>query len=463
MSSRKVKSQQSEPESWRKDQDDSNNEQDSRSEESDDDNTQSDSEKGSDSKHETDENESNSDMITELLDHVYSSQGASQPQSSYETVSLLTKFELKKILIGKMDKSESYLVAPEHRKCYEGLIKSYKLDKTLFSTYDKVYLLKRSQKEKDKDEDPFAGSDRGLKKRKISKDAKPTKEELEFKVADTDMPQDQDENPGNDNKEPKGKVTSKRDWFTKPKRPQEPTNPNWNEGKTPQQGPTQNLSAYIMNDLKISNLTQETLLGPAFKLLKGTRSNYAKLEYDFEEYYKALSEKLDWDNPEGGDYPFNLTKPLPLVMNGNRQIVLVDYFFNNDLKYLQSGILTMTYTTSLTQIKAAQYDLPGIEDMNRLINLSGDDVFDFVIALRMFTRSIVIQKRVDDLQLAVKSYKKKINVTKPETTDLESGKRTHTLHIKTLKLKERRMMRSLKNFVGGRHYGNDLQLLQQTI
>ncbi|GJZ51039.1 hypothetical protein Tco_0605554, partial [Tanacetum coccineum] len=34
---------------------------------------------------------------------------------------------------------------------------------------------------------------------------------------------------------------------------------------------------------------------------------------------------------------------------------------------------------------------------NRLTNLSGDDVFDFAIVLRMFTRSMVIQKRVEDL------------------------------------------------------------------
>ncbi|GJX76917.1 hypothetical protein Tco_0323728 [Tanacetum coccineum] len=46
-----------------------------------------------------------------------------------------------------------------------------------------------------------------------------------------------------------------------------------------------------------------------------------------------------------------------------------------------------------------------IEDMlllvvqNWLTNLSGDDVADFAIALRMFTRSLVIQKRVKDLQL----------------------------------------------------------------
>ncbi|GJW35510.1 hypothetical protein Tco_0058430 [Tanacetum coccineum] len=38
-------------------------------------------------------------------------------------------------------------------------------------------------------------------------------------------------------------------------------------------------------------------------------------------------------------------------------------FNNNDLKYLQGGVLTMTYTTSTTKTKAAQYDLPSIEDM----------------------------------------------------------------------------------------------------
>ncbi|GJR99105.1 hypothetical protein Tco_0315614 [Tanacetum coccineum] len=53
---------------------------------------------------------------------------------------------------------------------------------------------------------------------------------------------------------------------------------------------------------------------------------------------------------------------------------------------------------------------------NRLTNLSGDDVSDFAIALRMFTRSLVFQKRVEDLQLGVESYQKKIKVTRPQTT-----------------------------------------------
>nr|GFB20645.1 hypothetical protein [Tanacetum cinerariifolium] len=147
------------------------------------------------------------------------------------------------------DQVPSYLTAPEHRECYEGLKKSYDLDKNFLSTYSKVYLLKRSQKDKDTDEDPSAGSGRGLKKRKTSKDAEPVKE------------------------------------------------------------------------------------------------------------------KLDWENPEGNDYPFDLTKPLPLVKIGNHQKVPIDYFFNNDLKYLQGGISTITYMTSLRKTKAAQYDLPGIKDM----------------------------------------------------------------------------------------------------
>ncbi|GJS13962.1 hypothetical protein Tco_0408434 [Tanacetum coccineum] len=52
-----------------------------------------------------------------------------------------------------------------------------------------------------------------------------------------------------------------------------------------------------------------------------------------------------------------------------------------------------------------------------------DDVADFAIALRMFTRSLVIQRGVKDVQLGVKSYQKKINVTKPDTTRPDLRKR----------------------------------------
>nr|GEY60492.1 hypothetical protein [Tanacetum cinerariifolium] len=206
-------------------------------------------------------------IVTKSLEHAVLAKESLQPKSTYEAAATLTEFELKKILIDKIDESQSYLTATEHRECYDRLIKSYDLDKSLFSTYDKVYSLKRSQKDKDKDEDPFSGSDQGLKKRKTSKDEEPTtcpktnesksgsskggksqskspgksvqSEEPEFEVVDSDFPQDQEENLGNDDGEPKRKVASKRDWLTKPPQSQEPTNTDWNVDKTPNQGPTQ--------------------------------------------------------------------------------------------------------------------------------------------------------------------------------------------------------------------------------
>ncbi|GKB37562.1 hypothetical protein Tco_0882504 [Tanacetum coccineum] len=314
-------------------------------------------------------------LFQETRDEVTLAKASSQPQSNYEAASTLTEFELKKILLDKMEKSESYLTAPEHRECYDGLKKSYAIDQDFFYSYD-VYTLKRGRKDKDTDEDPPAGSDRWLKRRKTSKDAEPTtdpkkkdstsgsskgtksqprssrksvqSEEPVFKVADSDMPQDQEGDMGDNEDELRKETSSRSDWFKKPTPVQEPTDPDWHVGKTTQEGPPQkwlmtlaastptdksskdfdelmstpiDFSAFIMNGLNISNLTQETLLGRAFRLLKGTHKNYAELKYDFEECYKALLEKLNWENLEGGDYPFDLSKPLPLITRGKRQRV----------------------------------------------------------------------------------------------------------------------------------------------
>nr|GFB01936.1 hypothetical protein [Tanacetum cinerariifolium] len=62
--------------------------------------------------------------------------------------------------------------------------------------------------------------------------------------------------------------------------------------------------------------------------------------------------------------------------------------------------------------------LQDIEDMlillvqGKLSNLTVEERFAFNVSLRMFTRSIVIQRRVKDLQLGVESYQKRLNLTK---------------------------------------------------
>ncbi|GKB75534.1 hypothetical protein Tco_0942429 [Tanacetum coccineum] len=183
-----------------------------------------------------------------------------------------------------------------------------------------------------------------------------------------------------------------------------------------------------------------------------------------EECYKALNDQLDWNNLEGDRYPFDLRKPLHLVQSRNHQIVLVDYFFNNDLAYL-------------------------------LFNLKGEYMMHLAAALRMFTRRIVIQKRVEDLQLDFERNRLicshelyKFNdgtlisgrdKLKDMINNLEIGytsvmprrrwsnldKKRSRIMVKDIdrQLLERRLMRSLEKFVGGREYGEDLRLLQRTI
>nr|GEY33108.1 putative reverse transcriptase domain-containing protein [Tanacetum cinerariifolium] len=101
---------------------------------------------------------------------------------------------------------------------------------------------------------------------------------------------------------------------------------------------------------------------------------------------------------------------------------------------------------------------------------------------------IVILKRVEDLQLGVESCQKNLNITKPKTyksdisnltpytaynnpqgiiylDKLKRNMRRSWIMIKLIdqQLFERRLMRNLEKFVGGRDYRTDLRLLEWTI
>ncbi|GJR14435.1 hypothetical protein Tco_0797087 [Tanacetum coccineum] len=60
----------------------------------------------------------------------------------------------------------------------------------------------------------------------------------------------------------------------------------------------------------------------------------------------------------------------------------------------------------------------------KLTNLTIDKRYDLNVALRIFTKRIVIQRIVEDLQLGVESYQKKLNLTKPNTFRLDLRNRT---------------------------------------
>ncbi|GKE20441.1 hypothetical protein Tco_1431953 [Tanacetum coccineum] len=281
------------------------------------------------------------------------------------------EFEQKEILFNMMRENKSYEKHPTHQLLYDALMQSLILDEyEMEKAKAAETLTQKKRRHDDKDQEPPAGPYQEMMKKKKSKDAKPSKrpkstvsskgttqsqpkstgksvqaEETVIETADTDMNLNQGDNIGNTDEQPNVKDASKYDWFKKPLRPPTP-NPEWNKGKS------------VDNEL-ISKLTKAYLVGPFYNLLKGICKSYVELEYNIEECYRALSDQLDWNNPEGEVCPYDLNIPIPLHESRGHLTVLADSFFNNNLEYLKKGSTKRKYTTS----KAAKYKLEGIKDM----------------------------------------------------------------------------------------------------
>ncbi|GJU19121.1 hypothetical protein Tco_1147087 [Tanacetum coccineum] len=245
-------------------------------------------------------------------------------------------------------------------------------------------------------------------------------------VHDDDQPQD--------TFEPKTAKTPNPEWFTQPIRPPTP-DLKWNKRQVVLDQPKQPWFNQMVSTTKF-------LL--TFNNLMATLIDFSK---------------LDWNNPKGDCYPFDLSKPLPLQGHPGHLTIVPNYFFNNDLEYLKSSDPERTYTMSIMKTKAARYEIEGNEDIvprlwiptkhnvystkkilevksvsvNKLhgyghleeimvkradcqfykfkegdfVDLHLNDIEDI---------SLMIKKRIKDLQLGVESYQKKLNITPPQQT-----------------------------------------------
>ncbi|GJX38421.1 hypothetical protein Tco_0251724 [Tanacetum coccineum] len=391
--------------------------------------------------------------VNEQLKAEVQTRSSNKSTTSHVVVTNLSKLELKKILIDNMESNMSIHRSDEPKNFYKALVDAYESDKLILDTYGETVSFKRRRDKEDQDEAPFAGSNRGSKRRRAGKEPESTK------------------------------TSQLLDWFQKPEKPPTPDD-DWNKTLPDDHGPVQpwlsslaqiedprelfnelmdtplDFSAFVMNWLKVDTLTPELLVGPTFKLMKGSCKSLVKLEYFFEDVYKATTNQLDWNNPE---------------------------------VYLSGGVSSHTYTTSVMKTKAADYgNIKWIEDLGRkqkqfygftanmesardvyskcriiaiikpqivkwhnykhldwitvcrdddnlytfkegdfnrlriqdiedmllllvqgkLTNLTIEEHLAFNVSLRMFTRSVVIQRRVEDLQLGVESYQKKLNLIK---------------------------------------------------
>nr|GEV79007.1 hypothetical protein [Tanacetum cinerariifolium] len=303
---------------------------------------------------------------------------------------------------------------------------------------DIVTLKRRRDDDADKDKEPSAGSDRGSKRQregkepesistpkekatkttgkstqgsksqqKTASESAPAEEPIET-TQDLEEPSHQEFKAGAADDQPIAEASQHPEWFQQQKKPPTPDHA-WNKTLP---------ATHESIQPWISDLAKQADSHSSFNYL-------VELEFFLEEVYKATTDQLDWNNPEGQQYPHNLLKPLPPIPNSqDHHVIPFDHFINNDLEYLRGDASSRKYTTSVTNTKAADYGhIKWIEGLvprtmwsqELLTNLTVEERFAFNVSLRMFTRSIVIQRHVEDLQLGVESYQKKLNLTKPDT------------------------------------------------
>nr|GEX36764.1 hypothetical protein [Tanacetum cinerariifolium] len=405
--------------------------------------------------------------VNEQLEAEVLTWSSNSSKTSYAVVADLSEMYLKKILIEKIEGNKSIHRSNEQRNLYKALVEAYESDKIILDTYGDTFTLKRHRNDDaDKDEEPSAGSDRGSKRRREGKepDESATVEEPMQTTFEMEEPSHPEFETGADD-QPIIEPSQHPKWFSQQKKPPTPDR-DWNK-----------ICRLPTKAFNLDTLTPELLAGLTYELMKGSYKNLVELEFFLEEVYKATTDQLYWVNPEGQQYLHNLLKPLPLIPNNRgRRVMPFDHFINNDLEYLRGGASSRKYTTYVPKTKASNYGhikwikdfvprtiiitvtklkivewhdykhldwitvrrdddklykfkegdfkrlrIQDIEDMllllvqGKLTNLTVEERFSFNVSLRMFTRSIVIQRRVEDLQLGVKSYQKKLNLTKPDT------------------------------------------------
>nr|GEW83804.1 hypothetical protein [Tanacetum cinerariifolium] len=295
--------------------------------------------------------------VIEKLEAKVLTRSSNSSKTSYAVAPDLSEMELKKILIEKMEGNKSIHQSDEQRNLYKALVEAYESDKIILDTYkDIVTLKRRSDDDADKDEEPSTGSDRGTtgkstqgskSQHKTASESAPAEEPIQT-THDLVEPSLQEFKTGAAADQPIAKASQHPEWFQQQKKPPTPDR-DWNKtlpathesiqqwiSKLAKQVDSRSsfselmdtlveFSAFIMNRIKVDTLTLELLAGLTYELMKGSSKSLVELEFFLEEVYKVTTDQLDWNNPEGQQYPHNMLKPLPLIPNSRANYVHIKW------------------------------------------------------------------------------------------------------------------------------------------
>ncbi|GJY11352.1 hypothetical protein Tco_0379537 [Tanacetum coccineum] len=282
---------------------------------------------------------------------------SNEAKTSHVVAANLSELKLKKILIDKIENHKSIDISVQQKTLYKALVDTYQTDKDILESYGDTVTFKRRRDNEDDDEEPSAGSNRGSNRRKgkehestsalnenTSKSTGPSKEGSKSKTRSTGKSAQAEE-----------QVYTVKD--LEELAPQEfKTVQPWISALAQNEDPHKSFdelmdiplefSAFMMNRLKVDTLTLDLLSGPTFELMKGSCKSLITVRRNDDKLYTFKE----------GDY-----KRLHL----------------QDIEYM---LLLLV--------------------QGKLQNLTIEERIALNVSLRMFTRSIVIRRRVEDLQLA---------------------------------------------------------------
>nr|GEX08476.1 retrovirus-related Pol polyprotein from transposon TNT 1-94 [Tanacetum cinerariifolium] len=292
--------------------------------------------------------------VNEQLKAEVLTRSSNSSKTSHGVAANLSELELKKILIDKMESNKSIHRSDEQKNLYKALVNAYECNKLILDTYGDTVTLKRCRDDEDKDEEPSAGSNQGFKRRREGKEPESTRA------------------------------------------------PKENTSKT---------SGMSTEGSKSHHKTASEST-PAEELMHTTHDLEEPVPHEFETGRKHQQFYGFAVNRESARDVYSKCRIITVT-----ELQIIEW---HNYKHLD-WIIVRRDDDKLYKFKECDFKRLCIQDMllllvqGKLPNLTIDEHFAFNVSLRMFTRSIVIQQRVEDPQLGIENYQKKLNLTKPDT------------------------------------------------
>nr|GEW37111.1 Gag-Pol polyprotein [Tanacetum cinerariifolium] len=408
----------------------------------------------------------------------------------------LEEYDLKIALYQSMHANKSFNRNPANHQLYhalmEALIKDENtMDKGVADTV-KDHKRKHDDDDDDDNEDPLARPNQGKKtKRRKTKESDSSKKPSSTKETPKGKSPTKGSKTGKSAsaKEPveepiaETSNTLNLEWFKQPLRPPTP-DPKWNKHEVILDQPTQpwfnqmvsdskdpltfnnlmvtpiDFSKYVLNRLKIENLTQDILFGHAFNLLKGTVT-----------YTTFIT------NTKAARYEIKATLGVKSVSvkklhgYGHLEEIMVKRSDQQLYKFKECDFVDL----HLNDIE----DMLLIAIQHKLFHLDGSDIVDFIVALRIGYEDLDKQKRVlradelykfsddtlksvqDEIHHRVLDFLLDNNLEMPKRKWMAVNQKRSGLIIELIdkQLREREIIRNLERLVGARELEMDYKLM----